>query len=221
MRIHPSVPYRVDETPASVVSRLALLHRAESVRVFSLDMGMPFQAIVDGDPVALADLADLVGIPVKPLADAAIVRTSDAFSLREQQLAKPMLRRARTVICPRCLAEDLRDAPQPWMASGRVQWQLDPIRTCHLHGVALTEIAVVNSPSLMNDLARLAAPSVGNIQRMADDIDEIAPSSMETYLLERLNGVVGPAWLDALGRRSVAYGRCNGIVDHNRSPVSA
>lgn len=198
MRIHPSVPYRVDETPASLVSRLAYLHRAESVRVFSLDMGWPFQAIVDGDPAALADLADLVGISVEPLAGAGIVRTDEVFSLREQRLAKPMLRRARTVICPRCIAEDLQRTSHPWMASGRVQWQLDPIRTCHLHSVALTEIALVNSPSLMNDFARLAAPSIGYIQRMADDIDEIAPSSMETYLLDRLDGVAGPAWLDAL-----------------------
>lgn len=198
MRIHPTVPYRVDETPASLVSRLAFRHRTDSTRIFSLDMGWPFQAIVNGDPAALADLADLVGISVEPLADAAIVRTSDAFSLRDQQLAKPMLRRARTVICPRCLAEDLRDIPQPWMASGRVQWQLDPIRTCHLHHVALTEIAVVNSPNLMNDFARLAAPWIDEIRRLADAIDKATPSSMEAYLLERLDGAAGPTWLDAL-----------------------
>lgn len=198
MRIHPSVPHRVDETPASLVSRLALLHRVQSVRVFSLDMGVQFQSVVDGDPSALATIAGLVDMPLKPLSDAAVVRSDGALSLRGQELAKPMLRRARTLVCPRYLAEDLQDAPQPWMASGRVQWTLDPIRACHRHKIALTEVATANSPSLLNDFARLVLPTIDQVQRMAEDAAETSPSALEHYLHNRLDGSAGPAWLDAL-----------------------
>lgn len=198
MRIHPSVPYRVDETPASLVSRLAFLHRAESVRVFSLDMGWPFQAIVDGEPIALAQLADLAGVPVGPLHDAATARTDGAFAFRGHDLPKSMLRRARTYVCARCVVEDLDGSAEPWRVSSRFQWTLDPIRTCHRHGIALDEIAVINSPSLMNDIARIAAPQIGRFRCMADEAVETPPSALEDYLLDRLDGHAGPEWLDAL-----------------------
>jgi hypothetical protein len=181
-----------------MVSRLALLHRVPSVRIFSLDMGTPFQSVVDGDPDTLARIADLVGTPVGKIADAAIVRSGGAFSLRSHELAKPVLRRARTYICPRCMTEDLQDSAEPWMASGRVQWLLDPIRTCRLHKVALVEVASADGPSLFGDFARLVAPTIDRIRSMAEDAVETLPSALEDYLHERLDGGAGPAWLDAL-----------------------
>jgi hypothetical protein len=198
MRIHPSVPHRADETPASLVSRLAYLHRAESVRVFSLDMGMPFQSIVDGDPNSMASLADLIGVPVEPLHDAAIVRKDGAFAFRGHALPKSMLRRARTYVCARCVVEDLDGSTEPSNVSARFQWNLDPIRACHRHGVVLTEIAVINSPSLMNDIARIAAPQIERFRCMADEAVETPASALEDYLLDRLDGQPGPEWLDAL-----------------------
>lgn len=198
MRIHPSVPYRSDETPTSVVSRLAMLHRSPSIRIFSLDMGIPFQSVIDGEQEALATVAELVDAPVDQLARASIVRSDGQLLLRGQGLAKPMMRRARTLVCPCCLAEDIQASPYPWMVSGRFQWLIDAIHTCRVHGVALVEVSVTNSPSLLNDFARLVSPTFDEIRAMADDADELASSTLEDYLLDRLDGGDGPAWLDAL-----------------------
>lgn len=71
-----------------------------------------------------------------------------------------MLRRARTMSA-RAACRGLDDSAEPWKVSGRFQWTLDPIRTCHRHGIALDEIAVINSPDLMNDIARIAASRWG------------------------------------------------------------
>lgn len=197
MRIHPSVPHRVDETPASLVSRLAFLHRAESVRVFSLDMGVPFQSVVDGHPGAMANLADLVGVPARQISDAAIVRSNGAFSIRGQDVVKPLLRRDRPAVCPRCLAEDLGEDAGPWMASCRVQWALHPVRTCQIHRVDLVEVQSADKIP-PHDFARLIEPMVGSIVRLAQEAGYAEPSSLEAYLLDRLDGSAGPDWLDAL-----------------------
>lgn len=118
--------------------------------------------------------------------------------MRGHNLAKPILRRARTYICPRCLTEDLQDSAEPWMASGRVQWLLDPIRTCRLHRVALVEVASAEGPSLLGDFARLVAPIIDRVRSMAEDAVERLPSALEDYLHDRLDGSAGPVWLDAL-----------------------
>lgn len=198
MRIFPTVPLRGDETPASLVSRLALRHNQPSIRSFSLDMGVPFQAIVDGEADAVEHLARLAGCPVEPLMNAAIARTGVAFKLRGQEMRKTTLRRARVLVCPRCIAQDLADDPRPWMASGRVDWLLDPIRTCRHHAVALIEVAKVDAPTLLHDFARCVAPSLPEIQRLAADARGVPPSPLERYLLDRLDGRERPNWLSAL-----------------------
>jgi hypothetical protein len=198
MRIFPTVPPRPDETPASLVSRLAVRHNALSVRSFSLDMGMPFQAIVDGKPEAVQRVAELVGCPVEPLRNAAITKIGPAFILRSQQLQKASLRRARVLVCPRCIVEDLADEASPWMASGRVDWLLDPIRACRHHGVTLTEIANGDTPTPLHDFARCLAPSLVEIPRLAGEAQVVQPSPLERYLIDRLDGRDDQAWLDAV-----------------------
>lgn len=196
MQIFPSLPHRLNETPTSLVSRLALVHRAQSLRIFCLDMGFQLQSIVDGDQAALSRLAEIASVSVESLADAAIVRMDRArFSLRGQELVKLSLRRARTVVCPRCLLEDIDESRQPWMASGRAQWLLEPIRTCRRHGVALTELARSDAPGTLHDFARLVAPAIHDL---ANRESEATPSALEDYLLDRIDACVGPEWLDAL-----------------------
>lgn len=161
-------------------------------------MGVPFQSVIDGEQEGLARVAELVDAPVDQLERASIVRCDGQLSLRGQKLAKPMMRRARTLVCPCCLAEDVQETPYPWMASGRFQWLIDAIHSCRVHGVALVEVSVTHSPSLLNDFARLVSPSLDEIRAMADDADALASSPLEDYLLDRLDGGDGPAWLDAL-----------------------
>ncbi|NIX77351.1 TniQ family protein [Microvirga terricola] len=197
-RLHPSLAHRIDETPTSLVSRLAMLHGIPSVRTFALDVGFPFQAIVDGDLRALTALAELAGQPIEPLAAAAIQRSGNSFCFRGQELTRFSLRRARTVACPRCLAEDLAESAMPWMASGRASWLLNSVRICMHHHVPLVELAHAHTPQILHDFARSVAPALANIPCLAEEAIEEAPTAMETYLRDRIDGKRGPAWLDAL-----------------------
>lgn len=198
MRIYPTVPLREDETPASLVSRLALRHNRPTVRTFSLDMGMPFQAIVGGKPEAVEHLAKLAGCSVESLSNAAITRSGATFKLRGQEVGRTTLRRAKVLVCPRCIDQDLATDNSPWMVSGRFDWLLPQIRACRNHGVALVEVAKVNTPTLLHDFARCVAPSLVEIPRLAADAVVVNASPLESYLLDRLDGCHNQAWLDAL-----------------------
>jgi len=197
--LYPSLELLPGETPASFVSRLAMLHRARSARLFSLDMGFQFQAIVDGHQDALTKLAHLTGRPVETLFTSTIRRAGASYTLHGQEIVRTSLRRTRTVICPRCTAEDLGSQPEPWLAGGRLTWLLEPIRTCERHHVALLQVvAAVKRPALLHDFARNLALVLPSIPRLAEEAESSRPTALESYLLDRIAGKSGLEWLDAL-----------------------
>ena len=196
--LHPSLDLLAGETPTSLVARLAMLHDAPTARYFCLDMGLRFQAVVDGDEDTLAAVASLARVPLAGLGANAIHRTGGGFLLKGQELVRPSLRRSRVMVCPRCIAGDLaRDAP-PWMAGGRAEWLLDPIHSCPRHEVAFVEVARITDTEVLHDFARNVASALPEIRRLADAAIHVTPSALEAYLLGRLDGAIGPDWLDAL-----------------------
>ena len=223
MTLHPALGPLPGETPASVVSRNAMRHHAPRARTFCLDLGISFQGIVDGKRTALNHLSDLLRVPVDALAGDAIVRTGDRYAYRGQDLVRHSLRRSRVAICPRCLAEDLAGAVEPWMAGGRALWQLAPIRVCGRHGILLIETAHVTGPQSLHDFARNIAGIVPDVTRMADEARSVVPTGLEIYLLDRIAGAAGPGWLDALPWHAAAR-VCEMIgavaVDGTHAPIN-
>lgn len=214
--LYPSLELRDGESPASFLSRLALLHRAQSLNVFALDMGFQHQAIVDGDPAALTRLADLSGAAVQRLFDHAIVRKEDHYLYRGQRFARSSLRRARVMACPRCLAEDLDGGTSPWTVSGRSDWLFQHSRICPRHRVYLVELGNTGDAGTTHDFARRLVPLVTDIPRLAREAKPSGPTQLERYLEARLNGGSGPRWLDSLPFY-VAWRTCEviGAVDRN------
>jgi hypothetical protein len=206
MKLHPALGPLVGETPASVISRNALRHRAPSARAFCLDLGLTFQDVVDGRTAALGRISDLLQVPVGLLTRSAITRTEVGYEFRGQSLLRQSLRRSRVAVCPRCLAEDLADGRPPWHASGRVEWLLTPIRTCHRHGVTLVEAAHVTSAHAIHDFARNIEGILPDVGRMADEATVAPSTKLEAYLLDRVAGIdeTRHGWLDALSWHAVA-----------------
>lgn len=213
--LYPSLPLRTGESPASYVSRLALLHRAQSQNVFALDMGFELQAVVDGDTTALTRLARVSGASLDQLFDNAIVRHEDHYLYRGEKFARPSLRRARIMACPRCLAEDLAVGCDPWLASGRSDWLFQHYRVCVRHCVELVELGRGGDLNT-HDFARRTAPQIPGIPALARQAQEADPTRLERYLAARLSGIAGPEWLDALPCY-VAWRTCEviGAVDLN------
>jgi len=214
--LYPSLELRTGESPASFLSRLALLHRAQSLSMFALDMGFQHQQIIDGDRVALARLAAVSGAPVEQLFDQAIVREQDHYHYRGQAFVRSSLRRARIMACPRCLAEDLDSGASPWQASGRSDWLFQHYRVCLKHHVELVELGNVSNDQTTHDFARRMAPLVIDIPTLAREAKPSDPTELERYLEARLNGGSGPCWLDSLPFY-VAWRTCEviGAVDRN------
>lgn len=196
--LHPTLPIRPGESPTSFASRLAWLNRIPSARDFCRDLGLRFSDIVDGLADALCRLEEIAGLAHGRLSQDAIVRREKIISLRGQQLTKPMLRRERMLVCPRCIIDDcvgLND-PRKMAAFGRSVWYVGPIRTCPTHGVLLVEVANSREVGNTHDFAQLVAPAIGDLKTLEKRIAGRSPSTLEIYLQKRLAGTVPSCWLD-------------------------
>ncbi|SDH32325.1 MULTISPECIES: TniQ family protein [Bosea] len=214
--LYPSLPLRTGESPASFVSRLALLHRAQSQNVFALDMGFELQAVVDGDTTALTRLARISGASLEQLFDNAIVRHEDHYLYRGHKFARASLRRARVMACPQCLTEDIAGGCDPWLASGRSDWLFQHYRICLKHCVELVELGDASDPHPTHDFARRTASHIASIPALARQASPSDATKLERYLAARLGGHAGPEWLDTLPCY-VAWRTCEviGAVDLN------
>ena len=200
-RLHPTLPRGSGETPIGFASRLAALH-STPLRDFCLDMGLAFQAIVDGCSRALGALAALAGADGAELMAEAVTRTGErTFEHKGQVLRRSHLRRSRVLVCPTCLGEDLAGEGRVRIrAKARTLWTLDPIRTCPVHHRALVQVADVREPDLLHDFANNVRPALGRLGELEALSKLRCPSDLERYLVDRIDGVEtgGTALLDTL-----------------------
>jgi hypothetical protein len=195
-----TVPLRAGETPASFVSRLARANGRDRARHFCRDIGLDFQAVVDGDPVSLEHLAALAGSDPADLHAWAIAKTPDGFRLRNQEIARGHVRRNRLVVCPACIAADLADdrLDPVLRPAGRTAWQIAPIRTCLTHDETLVELERFDEPDVLHDLVAAIEPHLADVAAYPDRCQR-TPTAFERYLHERLmHGSGGSPWLDGL-----------------------
>ncbi|KQT61045.1 hypothetical protein ASG52_17580 [Methylobacterium sp. Leaf456] len=191
------------ESVSSFTARLAERNGVRSARDFCLDMGMTFQACVDGEPTALAKLAILTDIPVKALEQASLRRDGIDFRLRGESLARRSVRRARIHACPACLRADIEaaagcDEPAPY---GRTEWLLRVFRACPVHACALVEIGreELDGPHALHDFALHMRGREAEIARLADAAVPRTPSALEAYVRDRLEATArGGTLLDGL-----------------------
>lgn len=195
--LYPSLTMRAGEALPSFVSRLSLLHRSQSAHVFSLDLGFRYRDIIDGESTALSRLASVTGVPLSDLTQNAVVRHEDHYSYRGEKFIKSSLRRRRALFCPCCLTEDLGSMASPWHASGRTSWMFHHTRVCLRHRVRLMEISPPGKiPE--HDFPRRFMRELSADPRLLQRVEECAPTELEIYLDNRLEGKAGPAWLDGL-----------------------
>lgn len=190
------------ETPISLCSRNALLV-GRSARDFCLDAGFSFQDVVDGKSAALEALADRCLADFSQLSAAATVKIADRrYAIRAENLTRDTLSRKMLRICPHCLAEDIEmgRGPEKTRPFGRLLWLIEPIRTCHKHGVALIPVSDDQHPHRVHDFAMLVQPALADLVQRTRDVPQRDWSPLEDYLARRLRqqAIEETPWLNAL-----------------------
>lgn len=228
--LSPSVALGRLESPICFLSRLAARNGVRTRQLCS-DLKLPFQRIADGEQAALNQLADIAGAKTKAgkLAENAIIRVGEReYRFRDERLLKTSVRRFSFRVCPMCLQEDLSASPDPapYAPYVRVIWQIEALRTCKRHGVALIEPAWPDDPEERIEFPRMLATVTPDLDRLSATAIRRKPSALEAYLLGRV-GLAPPTetsnpWLDGLEWHVVAkmaevlgvvelYGRRQGL----------
>jgi TniQ len=196
-----TVPLGDGETPASYASRLAAANGLPA-REFCLDWDVRFQSIVDGDASAVAKIAQKGGVDASELMAYAFVRGKGLkFEHRGEILTRLLMRRKTVAVCPVCLQADIAKADcKPHLAPyGRAIWQIDAIKTCPVHKVALAVVADDVTPSSLHDWAYYIRPALGRLECLAANAERRQLSAFERYVLARLDrGPGGAPLLDGL-----------------------
>ena len=190
MSLLPLLAILSGESLPSYVARLAQFHAKMAVFQFLAFLGLHRDAITLAAPATIDRLATLSGQPPQRLALAAI-QPGDGGLLRHgrTQFRADFLCRDHITFCPACCAED--QAPTSGSGghiAGQLLWQFAPVRTCPKHCIALSRLKVCSEEDrfqLPNLRLAAAGPSV-----------ERTVSPLQSYIVARLDGPSGPAWLD-------------------------
>lgn len=179
-----------NETPASLCSRNALLV-GRTARDFCKDAGFAFQDIVDGVSPSLDRLAYRCRADSSALRAAATVKVSGRdYAIGDQVLTRESLCRAAVRVCPHCLALDIETGrgPNSTRPFGRLNWLIEPLRTCPEHGVGLVIIADDRRPARLHDFAWHVQPALSDLSRWVGEAPRRLPSLLQNYLSNRLGG---------------------------------
>ena len=197
--LHPYLPLADDETHLSWAARLAALHTGGRMSGFLRDAGIGLDALIRGEAEAVATLAALGGEPLERVRRSVIRRvTPVARELRCEHFTAEITTDPATVFCPRCLAEDDAAGHAPAVQRrGRLIWRFAHVRVCPAHRIPLMRRAAEAWDAKTHEMAVRVPERAGALARLADSLPEVgAPSPLQDYLVARLDGAAGPAWLD-------------------------
>jgi DNA-binding transcriptional regulator YhcF (GntR family) len=166
---------------------------------------MNFQDVLTGVPEAMTRLAELGDVHEADLTAFGFRKTDDRYTCAGQVINRAMVRHLRLRLCPRCLQEDM----SLWAHLGhaapfvRSAWLLAPIRICVKHRISFAQIdPPEGSQSLvaLHDFSHRMQSLISRIEHSLNSSHEIAPTSLERYLSDRLHGIPGMVseWLERM-----------------------
>ncbi|MBK1636495.1 TniQ family protein [Rhodovulum adriaticum] len=205
-RLSPFLPFAEDETPLSWAARLAAFHTGGRLVPFLNDLGIDLMALRGGADDAITRLCEIVGQDPEPVRRNSITRLGNRrFGLRGEEFYADITVGKATRFCPACLAEDeASDLPPHAARRLRLAWMLAPVRTCPRHGLALVERKAGAWDDVTHELQALVPETGAALASLAKSRPPRAPSELQSYVLARLEGDAGPAWLDRQGIDQVA-----------------
>ncbi|WP_417809854.1 TniQ family protein [Thioclava sp.] len=199
MQLQPYLPFRVDETALSWATRLAAFHTGGRLVPFLNDLEISPQDLAAGDDATLERLCFKVGQDPRPVRHNAITRIAPRqYRLRGETFRAEFTTGVNTRFCPACLAED--DGGHARSAVARAHqliWRLQPVRVCPRHELELVERRLGGWDDFLHELPVLVPETRDQLLSLAEQARSEKPTELQGYVLARLHGKRGPAWLDA------------------------
>lgn len=197
--LFPFLPFDPVETPISFATRLGNFHIRSTVVPFLRDIGVSPDALLGGEHDAVERLSAIAGVDSGGLHRNSARRVGKRrFDLRGHIVSSEFFASPHTVFCPACLRDDdTRTADVGRARRGRFEWTLRNVRTCPHHGIALVARAKEQWDDKYHELTRRVPERDGELDRLIDCAAEKAPSPLQGYVMTRLDGATGYAWLDS------------------------
>lgn len=175
------------------------LHIGGGIQTFLTDMRVPLQAFHSGYPDLVRKLCDVADQDPEPVLRNTIQRFSPyTYALRGEEFGSGLLIGRLTKFCPHCLLEDSASGDHPHRhRRERLAWLFRPVAACPIHGLQL--MFAGPQPGIAPDLSCRVPLATSDLQHLATDATPMHPSPLQTYVLARLEGTTGPAWLDSQG----------------------
>ncbi|MFQ0815356.1 hypothetical protein AVM02_02325 [Brucella anthropi] len=189
MTLPVTLPFHEDESPISLVSRLARANSYDSLQSLLGFTHTSREAIVRGDHDALAEISELSGISIERLSNASIVHQHPGsnWKLGRAIFNKEMRPGKMLRYCPHCVLYDIDRQPGRSIAKpyARSWWSCRGIEGCPEHGRKLVE-HLVTSFDQRDDFATFVEQNVQTIRDQAhDDVRSSAPM-LDRFLRDRI-----------------------------------
>ena len=200
MTLYPYLPIKADETVMSYANRLAAFHVNQPVKGFLSDCSISMPRLSVGMPESLAALAKLSGASSEDLARSSFSPVdAHYYSFRGQRFLVGFVESVSFRFCPRCFLQDAA-SPLPHNAHryARAVWAFKSVRTCSEHECFLVERPVKDRRGLVFDINELVPETDHELKEISRDLVRAPCSDLQTYIERRLDGSVGPEWLDSL-----------------------
>lgn len=202
-----SVCLKAREAGFSFLSRLAARHGL-SPQSFSLDFGLTFRAVIDGDRAALTDLANLAGVDFTALQDWSPAHSEGrAHMFRGEEFHAKAIKPTTIKGCPICLRADVAASNRPAAEAMAIRghWLPTPAMLCLEHNHPLVPLWTAADPYERYDVVaqfRGIADAVlnGELDRPLRE-----PRAYDLWLEARLNGHCGDGWLDQFALYPAAH----------------
>lgn len=188
------VPFVPGETAFSLASRLARRNGIGRLVNFCSDVGLNYKELIVGDGVQIERLAMLAAVDADELKFwTPRVLERGWFQLGKAELKFTSFTRNRTKVCPQCLKEDRNLDPKS-LPAHRGIWQLNSIRSCHIHNCTLQELPASNSGKPQFDFAEIMDTATITPGKPLDP----ATQEFEKHLVTRITGTEDSSWFGRL-----------------------
>lgn len=197
MPLLPKLPIVAGESLTSYLNRVALFHLniglSDYLRFFEIsqqDAMLPTSSTIE-------KISELTGVDGNDLQKmTARAGGKNVRYIGDQVVHPNFFHLSSRPLCPLCLLADGEpDSPSKGVFVGRSEWQIQFIRTCSVHNVALQEQKTHRYQDRFRFLPELWSKQI-DLEVMASVAQHQQSSDLEHYIVDRINGATGPEWLD-------------------------